>query len=556
MDEIIGDWVIIESIEFLTEKPFPEEFLNKLENPSYYFLIDINDDNKPKKTSLFNLNPIEKNTIDLKIKIQLNTTLSKIRIRFFKSSGVKLLQGEFIFSNQKAVNSEINSLQCYLGNSVKEKIAIIKLTYIVNLKHSLNNDTNNEIHPFDIYDNYMQDVEKKNKATSNKGDKTVMNIIKDKKFSLLDLATGSNTENFNVFVHNMDYIRAILNEVIDLVQWKNPYKTFSILSILTLLFYYSSFLVLVAIPLLLIFFHICNKDELIVNYSYKNVSSDKVANLHLIMWIIELTNNIINRYESLLEAIQAVSGELALEVYFNLIKFVFLNIISLLLFDFTVFQINVKLFIVIAIWLVFLYQYPPFQGFCFVLLKIMNKSLSNCDYLFTKINSNVGAKKFIKNIVITSIPFLDIGMKLYSIAINKDELSLDKVVKDLASTPSKVMVPDSEDVNSGKELLKYELLEKERWWLALGWKKKLFSSDGPTWQKIDSDEYCDIKMVMLPDKEEYHWNSEWKIELNSKSDDQGWEYGNDFKNKDDFGAKKATKYVRKRKWVRYAVKNK
>lgn len=87
MDEIIGDWVIIESIEFLTEKPFPEEFLNKLENPSYYFLIDINDDNKPKKTSLFNLNPIEKNTIDLKIKIQLNTTLSKIRIRFFKSSG-------------------------------------------------------------------------------------------------------------------------------------------------------------------------------------------------------------------------------------------------------------------------------------------------------------------------------------------------------------------------------------------------------------------------------------------------------------------------------------
>ena len=555
MDENIGNWVIIDSIEFLTSKPFPEESINKLENPSYYLLIGINDDNKPKKTSPFNLNPNEKNTIDLKIKIQLNTTLSKIRFELFKSNGKELLHGGLLFSNHKIVNSDINSLKCCLGNTLKEKIAIIKLTYIINSKDALNQDTNNEIHPFDVYDNYMQYVEKKSKA-SNKGDKTVMNIIKDKNFSILDLATGSNTENFNMFVHNMDYIRAILNEVVDLVQWKNPYKTFSILSIITLLFYYSSFLILVATPLLLIFFHICNKDELITNYSYKKVSSDKVANLHLIMWIIELTNNIINGYESLLEAIQAVSGELALEVYFNIIKFVFLNIMSLILFNFTVFQINVKLFIVVSILLIFLYQYPPFQAFCFVLLRILNKSLSNFDHIFIKINSNVSSKKFIKNVFIHTIPFLDTGLKLYSIAINKDDLSLDKVVKDLASTPSKVVIPDSEDVNSGKELLKYELLEKERWWLALGWKKKLFSSDGPTWQKIDSDEYCDIKMVMLPDNEEYHWNSEWKIELSSKSDDQGWEYGSDFKNKEDFGSKKATKYVRKRKWVRYAIKNK
>ena len=43
-------------------------------------------------------------------------------------------------------------------------------------------------------------------------------------------------------------------------------------------------------------------------------------------------------------------------------------------------------------------------------------------------------------------------------------------------------------------------------------------------------------------------------ELNGNSDDNGWEYGSSFKEGKEFGVKKASKYVRRRKWVRYAKK--
>ena len=63
MEEDNENWVIIDSLDFISKNPFNEEITHKMENPSYYLVININDDGKPKKTSQFNINPNERNTI-------------------------------------------------------------------------------------------------------------------------------------------------------------------------------------------------------------------------------------------------------------------------------------------------------------------------------------------------------------------------------------------------------------------------------------------------------------------------------------------------------------
>ena len=58
-------------------------------------------------------------------------------------------------------------------------------------------------------------------------------------------------------------------------------------------------------------------------------------------------------------------------------------------------------------------------------------------------------------------------------------------------------------------------------------------------------------MVKLLDKN-YRWETDWKIEINENTDKNGWEYSKDFENK--FEKYNRQKYVRRRKWVRYAIK--
>ena len=551
MEEDNENWVIIDSLDFISKNPFNEEITHKMENPSYYLVININDDGKPKKTSPFNINPNEPNTITLKLKFKLNGLLSIISFSLFETGGKEVLQGGIKLSKHDSTLAGINTLKCNLMNNSMQQAGLITITYI------RNTDSKNEaeeLSPIDIFNNYIQNVTNSTIKNGSKKEKGMLNVIKDKKFSLLDLATGANTENFNMFVHNMDYMREILSEIVDFVQWKNPYKTFSLLAIISLLMFYSSFLILVVIPLLLILFHLCNKEDLVNSYTYKNANSDRVANLHLIMWIIELVNTLIGGYESLMEAMQATSKELALEIYFNIVKFAFINLITYFFFHFTCFQIDIKIVIVITLWIGLLYQYPPFRAFCFVLYTIINKSLSGLDLIFAKLHANINSRKGLKNLIYTIIPFLDTGLRFYNIATTKEEISLNEVVKDLSNIPTTILVPDNTNAESTSELLKYELYENERWWIGVGWKKKLFSSDGATWRRVDSDSYCDMKMIHLPDTDEYEWNSEWKIELNGNSDDNGWEYGSSFKEGKEFGVKKASKYVRRRKWVRYAKK--
>jgi vacuolar protein sorting-associated protein 13A/C len=67
------------------------------------------------------------------------------------------------------------------------------------------------------------------------------------------------------------------------------------------------------------------------------------------------------------------------------------------------------------------------------------------------------------------------------------------------------------------------------------------------WCKVSEPRiYCDKPEI----ESQYNWISEWKIETTDNTDDDGWEYSIDF---DSLFSKSDTgKYVRRRKWVRYA----
>ena len=73
----------------------------------------------------------------------------------------------------------------------------------------------------------------------------------------------------------------------------------------------------------------------------------------------------------------------------------------------------------------------------------------------------------------------------------------------------------------------------------------------PTWCKVENQKvYCEKNMVFLPNDGQFKWSGEWKIEKNAHSDKLGWEYSSDFHSQ--FDQDSYGKYVRRRKWVRYA----
>ena len=57
-------------------------------------------------------------------------------------------------------------------------------------------------------------------------------------------------------------------------------------------------------------------------------------------------------------------------------------------------------------------------------------------------------------------------------------------------------------------------------------------------------------MIFL--SKEYEWYNDWSIELNQHSDQDGWEYAEKFNGI--FGVDEIGMFVRRRKWIRYAIK--
>ena len=207
--------------------------------------------------------------------------------------------------------------------------------------------------------------------------------------SLLDLVKGKNLIIFNNFVRNVDYIKAIINFVLDFIFWKEPYKTFSILSFITFVILYTNFFILILSIFIIILFHLSYRNSMEENFSFKNVSRDYSSNLQVIMWIMELTNNSILSLENLISKLQNNSKELFKEVYIKLLKLLLFNIPLYIIISNVNINIDIRYLIVIGLWFFILMQYPPFKAFLMILKKLII-SLINDFY-------NIGDKKSEKN---------------------------------------------------------------------------------------------------------------------------------------------------------------
>jgi len=517
--------------------PFDEKFPKN----SQYHMLGLINETIPIKTNPFIIS--DKKVIAINQKIEFPEQLMKIDLKLYDQKKM-ILEGDISIEPSNIIGGTNHKID--LKDTHKETVGEVSFIYyntILNLPKIIEVPDNNTI---DFYDKYLKDEEKK--KIGNKND--LPTFSNEKKVSLLNLATGENAENFNTFVKNIDYVRGLLNEVNDIIFWKDPYKTITILSIISISILYFSFFTLFLLPLFLILFHLSYREQFVKEFTYKNTPSNKIKNLHLIMWIIELTNNLIELYESLIEIFQSSSKELIKDVYYNIIKIIIWNIPLYFIIRSNIFlNIDIKFFLVLVLWFIFLFQYPPFRACSFVILKLIQKMFF--DFKSLENISNYKINDSIKNTFIFSIPFLDIALKIYENNLRRGNLQ--DALKDLNNTPIQILSNSNDDDgnNTSTGVLKYEIYEKERWWVGVSWTKKLLKKDGPLWCRVDRlNELCELNQIILPD--DYVWTKKWNVELSNKSCKNGWEYAKNFN--EPFDSNETGKYVRRRKWIRYAKK--
>ena len=519
------NYLLINFIQLLF--PLNENDLNK----KNYLEIIINNQQNIKSNS-FTFKSLSENKKILNIKINLTQYLEKLEINYY-CDNLSIYSGEINLTKHESSLIGLKEYSFYL-ESKKESNLLINFSYYNNLLTLPVKDENSN--SMSLYDEYLKQFMKESEE-KNSGLKKIIPVNGKVSVSILDLAAGKNAEDFNKFLKNMDYLKGILSEITDIIYWKDPYKTISLLSIISLNILYTNFFLLFLIPLYIIFFHLDNRQELIKKYSYINNDTNKIANLQLIIWIIQLTNEIFSYYETFLEALQYTNKELVKEIYFNIIKLVIFNIpIYYIIKHSFLSNIDIRFGLVLIIWIIVLLQYPPFHAFVYVLFKIINKMFFNLDSPIQMFNLYLNNN--IKNILLEIIPFLNIIIKIIQKDVSIKDLNTPKIVK--------------MNNNQLNEMLKYEIYEKERWWVGLRWIKTLLKSDGEKWVKVGDPkgEYCDLNMIFL--SKEYEWYNDWSIELNQHSDQDGWEYAEKFNGI--FGVDEIGMFVRRRKWIRYAKK--
>jgi hypothetical protein len=490
--------------------------------------------------------------IDLKIPFQEQLDTIEFKLCSEKNN-IPLYKGNFSTLPSDLNKKGVFEYDCDIRNSKKEKICI-NFKYINNqvdnlMKRSITfqkeqkEDNSNEI--FNNYNNYLDEIKKEKQEL----DKTIKRVSASNNIksdvSLLELARGKNAITFNNFVRNVDYIKAILNFILDLIFWKEPYKTFSILSFMTFIILYTNFFILILSIFLIILFHLSYRDSFEENFSFKNVSRDYSSNLQIIMWIMEFTNDSFLSLENLISKLQNNSKELFKEVYINLLKLLFFNITLYIVISYASKSINIKYLVVVGLWFFFLMQYPPFKAFLMILKKLIISLIND----FYNIGDKKREKKLLTNEKLNY--FLEIIIPFYRLAKEINSEDGNNAIKKINSAPEIVIVPDINDNNKLKQMLKYEIYEKQRWKIMI-WSDDLKKEDGANWVKKGDNKniYFDKNQIILPGKD-YVWKNDWEIEISNNTDKDGWEYAKTFD--DDIWQRNGKNcLVRRRKWIKYA----
>ena len=477
---------------------------------------------------------------------QLDTILFKL---CSQKSNLPLYQGTFTTLPDDLNKKGSFEYDCDIRNSKKEKITI-NFTYknsMISTSNILKSTPTKNEDSLEIFNNYQNYVEKLDKQKQEINDTikrvSASNNVKSE-VSMFELVKGKNAILFNEFTKNVDYIKSIINCVVDFLFWKDPYKTFSILSILTIFILYTSFFVLILSILLMILFHLSYRNCMEETFSYRNVSHDYSSNFQVIMWTMQLTNDSIENLENLFYQLQNNSNELFKEVYINLLKLLLWNIPLFFIINYYGDAINVKYIQVIGLWTFVLLQYPPFKAFIMILVKLIISIVHDFGNMGQKRNNNLPSNERLIKIVEIIVPFFNLVRQIKT-------KSAKAVLKNMNNAPEIVIVQDKNDENKLKQMLKYEIYEKQRWRMVT-WSIDLKEEDGATWVKKGNNKniYFDKKKLELPG-DEYEWKSNWEIEISTNTDKEGWEYAKSFdddiwKNNDKDSS------VRRRKWIRYS----
>ena len=438
------------------------------------------------------------------------SVIDSIRFEIIDKNGASnlLYRGisDFKTSTNIDKDKETNFTCCYLTNSNQENAIIIYFKY--EIKENI----------FDIFDKQLKKIN---------GEKDVDNNYKTSIEHLRHLA-GDN-EAFEGFIRNISYLKVLVNKLVNIYNWKSVWKTLGFIIIMTsLVFYMKVFFII--LPILLIYLHLSNHSN-IQKFSLKNQynkENDLLENLHIAKKCIEYINKIFYFYESILELVSQSNNTELKQMYKDLVKCFFYS----LMYWFSPFHISFRSVFIIVLWSCFLWSNNRIQAFLVFILTFITKKVSYSEN-FEKLS------KYITKILFIAIPFIGFFIQNTNNLLNKIKIE----EKDTTDSP------DTGN-ESEKEIVRYDILENERWWAVLGWTKTLFNNERPAWSDLTGKHNCTKESIFLPTSNKYVWASDWIMICDPNTTDKdGWRFANDVDSEFSKNSSMSA-YVRNRRWYR------
>ena len=501
-------------------------------NKTYYVETIINK-GKPLKSKEFTFNDNNNNCIINQVfEIDKNMIdFDSIKFDLYEKNKIfskPLFKGE-VLNNNFLKDNDNNNYYCELKNNDGKNVALLYYSFELTI-----NDL------FMKFNLNKKNIEKQN-------ENNFLFYLKNKN----ELINNSD-EIFKIFIYNLDYLKYFLLYIENIIKWRNKWKTLQYLFLITIIILKFKFIFIFILPLFGILYHLMFKDK-IEYFLIIKTNQNKDENLKLFYKILEMFNNFINLYEDFTQNVILGEKNIIEELYKEMIKLLFFNFV--LFYSNILILFNFKLIFIIIIWYIFLIHNPSFNSFKnFMISLILEKAII------------LQKKIFIFNFVFLCIKKLLIIIPFYSLyelyLINNEEIKFNSLVSSIGTSNLSSMKEKNKNLSENKtssneiiKLLKFELYENERWWIFVGWTKKMIMNEIPIWCKVENlKKYCNKDMIFLPINNDikYQWSGEWKIDFTENTDELGWEYSSDFKSK--FVKFEDGKYVRRRKWVRYANK--
>lgn len=490
----------------------------------------------------------------------------------------------------KDTNKEDNNFNCYLKNSCDIDSSFKNVVVDINNNDNAENERSSNLYNnanesvaivfynlvyysdksfFEYYSNQLRIIEEKENLIFNNESKESekKNTMDKSSLSFMTkLLTYSDANNLDVmknFVGNMRYPYYVNKFINDIITWKNYKNTLLFLLILTIFLSTNYFIYCVVIlPILMIFIHFCFRNYIYETFCLYNTSFEYKDGIEFILTQMKAFNKFIIFYEDFMSCVNENSHYLFEDLYIEIVKLsLFTYVIFNLSYFATVINIELNFVCICFIWIFVLSNNEKIYLF-FSFLSDLISNYYNKYSLFFMIKFVNYFKDIITHFAFRFIPFYSIYKKFEGRKEKlKDSSDLD-IVKTISdnlkeiSLENRGLIKDPLIYEPLKEqkspkLLTFEIYENERWWVIISWQKKVLMNEVPLWSDIKQKQYIDKETCILPNSE-YSWLSDWEIKITSNSDKDGWEYSNDFNstfNSDPFG-----KFVRKRKWVRTAIK--